>query len=75
MRGRAKGNQERIIVLAHQTELFAREKRLKPISSYLRRLAPSVPQNAEVISMFERMAAKGKKVNITLVAAPGVHGN
>jgi len=35
LRGRGKGEKERIILLAHQTEVMARQKRLKPPEHYL----------------------------------------
>ncbi len=35
MRGRSRGHQERIILLAHQTEMMARQKTLKPVKHYM----------------------------------------
>jgi hypothetical protein len=74
MRGRAKGNQERIIVLAHQTEMMAREKRLRSLKSYLRRAAAPTSRNDDVIEMLERMAARNCGVVITEIPHPqGAH--
>ena len=70
MRGRARGNQERIVALAHQTQMMAREKRLKPLSTYLRRLNKPAPQNEDVIAMFRGIARKGGGVKIKRVGVP-----
>jgi hypothetical protein len=70
MRGRARGNQERILALAHQTEIMAREKRLKPLSTYLRRMNKPAPQNEDVIAMLKDLARKGKSVRIKRVRQP-----
>lgn len=41
MIGRSRGHQERIIALAHQTAMFDRQKRLKPLREYLRAGKPA----------------------------------
>jgi hypothetical protein len=59
MRGRARGDQERIIALAYQTEVFARTKALKPLDKYL---TPTkrTPKggSSEVLAMLRRAKAK-----------------
>ncbi|KKW93869.1 hypothetical protein [Sphingobium chungbukense] len=37
MRGRARGNKERIIILAHQTEAMARQKILRDAAYYIKK--------------------------------------
>lgn len=74
MRGRSKGNQERIIILAHQTEMMAREKNLKPVKSYLRRPSVPVSRNAAVIDMLSGLAGKGGAVKIKRVQWKPAHG-
>jgi len=59
MRGRAQGERERIIVLAHQTEMMARQKTLKPLEKYLDS-AKSTRKggSSEVLAMLRRAKAK-----------------
>ncbi len=64
MKGRAKGNQERIIALAHQTQIFAREKKLKPLRAYLGKAGKQVGGEVAVLDMFRKMAADGRGVTI-----------
>lgn len=61
MRGRIKGEQERILTLAHQIEMFARQKTIRALSHYL----STEKENAEagaskVLALFRRLAEKGK---------------
>jgi hypothetical protein len=60
-------------VLAYQTEVFAREKRLRSLKHYLRRPVAGNSQNAAVIDMLKGLAAKGRGVKITQVAPPDRH--
>ncbi|GLV22010.1 hypothetical protein TomMM35A_18630 [Sphingobium sp. TomMM35A] len=57
MRGRAKGNQERIIVLAHQIEIMARQKSLRPVKHYLPKSQEATKRNgaSAVLAMMKRM--------------------
>jgi hypothetical protein len=64
MRGRAKGEQERMIILAHQIEAMAREKRLKPIAQYLKGDKKKPRSDAkDMIAMMKRIKAKGVNVS------------
>jgi hypothetical protein len=65
MRGRAKGNQQRIIIQAHQSEMMAREKRLKPLKSYLKQ-SPAKPaaRDDEVLAMLRSIGRKHGGVKI-----------
>lgn len=59
MLGRSRGNQERIIALAHQIEAMSRQKSLKPLSKYLEPAKPTRKAGAgEVLEMFKRLKAK-----------------
>jgi hypothetical protein len=60
MGGRSRGNQERILVLAHQTEMFARQKTLKPLREYLRHSMPAKADAADVLALLTR--TKGVKI-------------
>lgn len=55
------------MALAHQTEIMAREKRLRPLTHYLKRQTKPDRQNAAVIDMLAAMAAKGGSVKITRI--------
>lgn len=57
MRGRAKGSQERIIVLAHQIEMMARQKNLRPVKHYLPKSQEATKRNgaSAVLAMMKRM--------------------
>lgn len=62
MRGRTKGDQDRILTLAHQIEMFARQKTIRALSHYL----STEKQNADagaskVLAMFERLAERAKR--------------
>lgn len=70
MCGRSRGTQERIIVLAHQVEAMARQKKLKPLAKYLKPgkgKKKGANDNGAVIAMFEELAAKGGNVKIRRV--------
>lgn len=67
MNGRAEGRRVETIALAHQIEVMARTKRLKPLAKYLRRPDRSKTDNSAVIDMFEELAAKGGPVRIRRV--------
>lgn len=59
MRGRARGNRERIIILAHQVEAMARQKRLKPLEKYLEPPKPKSKGGAsELLAKLRRFKAK-----------------
>jgi hypothetical protein len=61
MRGRIKGDQERILTLAHQVEMFARQKSLRALSHYLETEQQKADNGAaKVLSLFRRLAEKGK---------------
>lgn len=63
--GRAKGYQERVVIQAHQSEVMARQKKLKPLKSYLAsKKKVSADGSGDVLAMFEKMAAEGKNVKI-----------
>lgn len=47
--------------------MMAKEKRLKPLGSYLRRLNKPAPRNEEVLAMFRDLARKGEGVKIKRV--------
>ena len=56
MRGRSRGNQERIIALSHQIEMMARKKTLRALKHYLPK--PDAPKQAgamDVLAMMKRM--------------------
>jgi hypothetical protein len=65
MRGRVRGSQERIIELAHQTEMMARQKTLKGLQHYLPK--PTVTKArgdagaAKVLAMLRAAKAKQDK--------------
>ena len=61
MRGRARGHQERIVILAHQIESMARQKTLKAIKHYLpkEKKGGKIDGASKVLAMFERMKARG----------------
>jgi hypothetical protein len=56
-----KGERERIIVLAHQTEAMARQKVLKPLPHYLKPPKPKQSGNSAVIAMMRRIKARQDK--------------
>ena len=59
--GRAKGNQERILALAHQTEAMARQKTLRPLAHYLNPPKRSQGSAKSMIAMLRRIKAKGER--------------
>jgi len=61
MRGRLKGEQERRLALAHQIEMFARQKTIRALSHYLEtEKQKSDIGAAMVLAMFRQLAEKGK---------------
>jgi hypothetical protein len=59
MQGRIKGDQDRILILAHQTEMMARQKTLKALSHYLKTEKKSADDGAaKVLALFNRLAIK-----------------
>jgi hypothetical protein len=61
MQGRIKGDQERILILAHQVEMMARQKTLKALSHYLTTEKQSAENGAaKVLAMFNRVAERTK---------------
>lgn len=62
MQGRIKGDQERILILAHQVEMMARQKTLKALSHYLKTEKQNANDGASrVLALFNRLAAKDGK--------------
>lgn len=53
MRGRARGNQERIVLLSHQIEVMARQKVLKRADAYLPK--PNVPKPSGAMAVLEML--------------------
>ena len=60
MRGRAKGNQERMIILAHQVEIMARQKVLKDVRHYLPKANAAKERDgaSKVLAMLRAMKAR-----------------
>ena len=59
MRGRSLGHQERLIALAHQIEVMARQKNLKPLAKYMAPEKPARKSGAgDVLAMAKRLKAK-----------------
>lgn len=59
MQGRATGNQERIIILAHQMESMARQERLRPLRHYLHKGQQTKTDGAmSVLAMLRAMKEK-----------------
>jgi len=62
MRGRIKGDQERILTLAHQIEMFARQKTIKALSHYLETEKENADSGAsKVLALFRRLAEGNKQ--------------
>lgn len=62
MRGRIKGDQERILTLAHQIEMFARQKTIKALSHYLETEKENANAGAsKVLALFRRLAEGNKQ--------------
>lgn len=62
MRGRARGHQERIVILAHQVETMARQKTLKSVKHYLPKPdAPKKSGASAMLDMVRRFKAKQDK--------------
>lgn len=62
MRGRARGHQERIVILAHQVETMARQKTLKSVNHYLPKPgAPKKSGASAMLDMVRRFKAKQDK--------------
>lgn len=60
-----RGTATRIIIAAHQTEVMARQKKLKDLDQYLkplrRRAGRRTDQSAAVAALLEGRAARGKR--------------
>ena len=54
------GDRHRIIALAHQTEVMARQKYLRPLDHYLKPKKPNTPEEGArgVLAMMKRFKAK-----------------
>lgn len=59
MSGRARGNQERIIALAHQSAMFMGQK-LKPLDHYLPKAKPTAKRDGagDLLAMMKRFKTK-----------------
>jgi hypothetical protein len=62
MRGRARGHQERIVILAHQIEIMARQKNLRDVRHYLPKSQSAVKRDgaASVLAMMQAFKARQK---------------
>jgi len=69
MRGRGKFEAERLVLLAHTTEGFARTKRLRPAEHYLTQKRAAKPPPSAVAAMFSRMAQTGLAVAVRKIPA------
>jgi hypothetical protein len=69
MRGRSKGQGERIILLAHTSEGFARKKILKPAEHYLKPRREAKPPPSAVATMLSRMEKAGLAVSVRRIPA------
>lgn len=60
MRGRQKGDTERLLATAHQTEAMARQKILKPLSHYLKEPKKQSPDEGakKVLAMMKRIKTR-----------------
>ena len=59
MQGRTKGDQDRILILAHQVEMMARQKTLKALSHYLKTEKKSAESGAaKVLALFKFVAER-----------------
>jgi hypothetical protein len=56
---------ERILILAHQTEAMARQKRLKPVDWYLTPRRRRRPGPAQVATAMRRWERAGLNIRIT----------
>lgn len=64
MRGRARGHQERIVILSHQIETMARQEKLKPLKHYLPKPSKKKKKGegeSMVLAMFQRMKLRQDK--------------
>jgi hypothetical protein len=63
MRGRARGHQERIVILAHQIEVMARKKTLRDVKHYLPKPggAPEPSGTSAMLAMVRRFKAEQDK--------------
>jgi hypothetical protein len=64
MRGRGKFESERLVLLAHTTEGFARTKRLRPAEHYLSDRRRAKPPPSAVASMLSKMQRAGLAVAV-----------
>lgn len=69
MRGKGKGDGERIILLAHTTEAFARKKFLRPAEHYLKPKPTASPPPSAVAAMMARAEKNGLAVSIRRIPA------
>jgi hypothetical protein len=60
MRAKSKGDTERLIALAHQTEAMARQKILRPLAKYLEEPKKQTPDQGarKVLAMMKRLKEK-----------------
>ena len=60
-----KGDRERLIALAHQTEVMARQKTLRNLAHYLKEPKKQTPEQGarKVLAMMKRIKAKQDKDN------------
>lgn len=61
-----------IVIVAHQAEAFARQKRLKPIEKYLEKAGPRGrgASGAEMIAFFQSLRRRGAPVTIKRIGKP-----
>lgn len=70
MKGRIRGNRDRIIILAHQIEAMARQKKLKPVNQYFRQTKRAKRTDSPaVIDMLRRMKRDGAAISIKRLKA------
>jgi hypothetical protein len=60
MRGKLKGERDRLIALAHQVEAMARQKILRPLAKYLEEPKKQTPDQGarKVLAMMKRLKEK-----------------
>lgn len=71
LKGRIKGERERIIIEAHQRETLARRKKLMPLEHYLNPKRKSDADGTNVAAGLRAMEKRGMKVKVKRVASPG----
>jgi len=70
MRGRSRGNKERIILLAHQVEAMARQKILRDAAYYIKKSEARSNQDG-AMSVLAMMRAFKARQDETAAAPPG----